>query len=93
MKTCLFYKDAYMAQVREARRVWMEENPSEDGRDQVTPFDQFLYGIKPATCPAVAELIRLVDEIDGECSNNKPDFGRVVKLAAEAAALARVGGA
>ena len=28
--------------VRSARRVWMEENPCEDGRDHVTPFDRFL---------------------------------------------------
>ncbi len=27
----------------EARRVWMAENPCEDGHDHVTPFDQFLY--------------------------------------------------
>lgn len=42
---------------------------------------------------AVAKLQQLVLAIDDECSNAKPDFGRVVKLAAEASALARVGGA
>lgn len=34
--------------VTDARRVWLEENPAEDGRDQVTPFDQFLYGVRHA---------------------------------------------
>lgn len=29
--------------VEKARAIWMEENPAEDGRDNVTPFDQFLY--------------------------------------------------
>lgn len=42
---------------------------------------------------AVAELIELVGEIDDECGNSKPNFGRVVELASKAAALARVGGA
>lgn len=35
--------DSFKATVVEARRVWMEENPGEDGRDHVTPFDKFLY--------------------------------------------------
>lgn len=42
---------------------------------------------------AVAELMRLALAIDAECGNAKPDFGRVVALASEAAALARAGGA
>lgn len=42
---------------------------------------------------AVAELQRLVLAIDDECGNAKPDFGRVVKLAAEAGVLARSGSA
>jgi hypothetical protein len=53
--------------------------------------------VRPAKLIAIrevaAELIRLVKAIDEECSNAKPNFGRVVKLASEAAALARVGGA
>jgi hypothetical protein len=40
---------------------------------------------------AVADLMKLVRAIDEECGNAKPDFGRVVRLAAEAAALARTG--
>jgi hypothetical protein len=39
----------------------------------------------------VADLMKLVRAIDEECGNAKPDFGRVVRLAAEAAALARTG--
>lgn len=29
--------------IADARRVWMQENPPEDGEDHVTPFDHFLY--------------------------------------------------
>ena len=35
--------------VKQARRIWMEQNPVEDGRDHVTPFDQFLMAPPPAT--------------------------------------------
>lgn len=31
--------------ITDARRVWMEENPCEEGRDHVTPFDFLLYGV------------------------------------------------
>ena len=34
-------KAEFHNQVMEARRVWMEENPCEDGHDHVTPFDKF----------------------------------------------------
>lgn len=34
---------AFHETVEAARRVWMDENPCEDGRDHVTPFDRFLY--------------------------------------------------
>jgi len=37
-KYATFIKD-----VREARRIWIEEHPAEDGCDCVTPFDHFLY--------------------------------------------------
>lgn len=37
---------AFYNAVSAAREVWMQENPGEDGRDHVTPFDQFLYGGK-----------------------------------------------
>lgn len=33
--------------VLEARAVWIAEHPFEEGRDHVTPFDQFLYGELP----------------------------------------------
>ena len=36
--------EGFRTAVEEARRVWMDENPCEDGHDHVTPFDQFLYG-------------------------------------------------
>ena len=34
---------AFRAEVEKARKVWLDENPGEDGTDRVTPFDQFLY--------------------------------------------------
>lgn len=49
--------DEFRKQVEAARRVWMEENPEEDGHDRVTPFDQFLYGPTPGT---VADLQKQV---------------------------------
>jgi len=27
-----------------ARRIWVAENPPEEGRDHVTPFDHLMYG-------------------------------------------------
>ena len=36
--------EGFRTAVEKARRVWMDENPCEDGHDHVTPFDQFLYG-------------------------------------------------
>ena len=46
---------AFAAQVKEARRVWIEENPCEDGRDHVTPFDRFLYTTPPAPVQAAPQ--------------------------------------
>ena len=43
--------------VKEARRIWMEQNPVEDGRDHVTPFDQFFMVPPPAT------VLELQDEV------------------------------
>lgn len=34
---------AFIEEVREARRLWMDMYPPEEGHDCVTPFDQFLY--------------------------------------------------
>jgi hypothetical protein len=34
----------FIETVKRARQVWLDENPGEDGTDQVTPFDRFLYG-------------------------------------------------
>lgn len=31
--------------ISNARKVWMDENPCEDGHDHVTPFDHLLYGV------------------------------------------------
>lgn len=39
----------FLAAIEEARRVWLEEFPTEPGTDAVTPFDQFLY--KPLGTP------------------------------------------
>lgn len=44
----------FLATVIDARQTWIEENPGEDGRDQVTPFDKFLYGT-PQTAPLCEE--------------------------------------
>lgn len=33
----------FIKEVREARRLWLDAYPTEDGTDCVTPFDQFLY--------------------------------------------------
>lgn len=35
--------EQFQRTVAEARKLWMEENPCEDGHDHVTPFDKFLY--------------------------------------------------
>lgn len=46
--------EGFRAAVEKARRVWMDENPCEDGHDHVTPFDQFLYSAlaqQPTACP------------------------------------------
>lgn len=40
---------AFVEEVREARRLWMDMYPPEDGHDCVTPFDQFLYVYR---CPS-----------------------------------------
>ena len=48
--------EEFRTAVEQARRVWMDENPCEDGHDHVTPFDQFLYGPlaqQPAACRCV----------------------------------------
>lgn len=37
----------FITTVKAARDVWMAENPAEDGRDHVTPFDRFLYATPP----------------------------------------------
>jgi len=44
-----------------ARKIWMDENPAEDGRDHETPFDVLLYGQdnqkmteEDAACPILA---------------------------------------
>lgn len=39
----MIINEKFRAAVEKARAIWMEENPPEDGRDAVTPFDQFLY--------------------------------------------------
>lgn len=44
----------FLATVIDARQTWINENPGEDGRDQVTPFDKFLYGT-PQTAPLCEE--------------------------------------
>lgn len=36
-------REEFRKEVSAARDVWMAENPCEDGRDHVTPFDRFLY--------------------------------------------------
>lgn len=41
--------DQFVATVIDARQTWIDENPGEDGRDQVTPFDKFLYGTSQTT--------------------------------------------
>ena len=46
--------DQFLATVIDARQTWINENPGEDGRDQVTPFDKFLYGT-PQTAPLCEE--------------------------------------
>ena len=38
-------ENRFLDTVREARRVWLEENDPRDGTDCVTPFDKFLYGL------------------------------------------------
>ena len=43
-------ENRFLDTVREARRVWLEENDPRDGTDCVTPFDKFLYGL-PVECP------------------------------------------
>lgn len=35
--------EAFRREVVAARAIWMAENPCEDGRDHVTPFDRFFY--------------------------------------------------
>lgn len=40
-------EDAFLQEVRAARDVWLAENDPRDGTDCVTPFDRFLYGVKP----------------------------------------------
>lgn len=49
--------NAFRQQVEEARKVWMEENPGEDGRDHVTPFDRFLYSDTPGTVSALQQEV------------------------------------
>jgi hypothetical protein len=53
------------AAILEARRVWMDENPCEDGHDHVTPFDHLLY-IHPAAPVGVPDDTFYIDcEFDG----------------------------
>lgn len=65
--------EGFRTAVEKARRVWMDENPCEDGHDHVTPFDQFLYGPLAQQPAAVdekyAELIYAV-------ANKYPDESR-----------------
>lgn len=35
--------DTFIEEVKQARRVWLDEYDPKDGTDVVTPFDQFLY--------------------------------------------------
>ena len=53
-------ENRFLDTVREARRVWLEENDPRDGTDCVTPFDKFLYGLP---VPRAKEVSRQSPEV------------------------------
>lgn len=82
--------EGFRTAVEKARRVWMDENPCEDGHDHVTPFDQFLYGslAQQPVAPDVSELVKAL-----EACLEMEERPKVIELARAAIAAAQQGGA
>jgi hypothetical protein len=71
----------FIATVKEARRIWLEDNAKNDGTDEVTPFDRFLYG-QPQAEPVgewvmvprepTPKMLSAVSEAYGGCQHCGP---------------------